>query len=146
MLYSQKALILEVRTYFHTLNKYFRFTFHNILCTSSLPAGFQPGRPQSTGPGYKINWLIDRFIDTGLSTKNETSETTVQNLNCLFSSIIYFAFCLFVCLSVCIQQTSKREYRLGPNYVWDFTCPLGWFIDDKNLKVCLQQKSFFIKC
>ena len=48
--------------------------------------------------------------------------------------------CLFVCLSVCIQKTSKRLNRSGPNFVWDLTWSRGpreglWII--KISKICL---------
>ena len=36
--------------------------------------------------------------------------------------------CLSVCLFFCIQWTSKRLNRSGPNFVWDLTWPQGKFI------------------
>ena len=38
--------------------------------------------------------------------------------------------CLSVCLFVCIQYTSKRLNRSGPNFLWVITWPQGRFMND----------------
>ena len=46
---------------------------------------------------------------------------------------IYFA-CLSVCLFVCIQKTSKRLHRAGPNFLWDLAWHKVLFMDDRIFK------------
>ena len=43
----------------------------------------------------------------------------------------------------CIQKTSKRLNRLGPNFVCDFTWPQGRFMNDQNFKN-LYLKVFYV--
>jgi len=68
-----------------------------------------------------------------------------KNIHVFFIRIasIYKFFlsgCLFICLSVfCIQQTSTRLNRSGPNFVWDLNWPQGRFMNDQNFKnLCLK--------
>ena len=58
---------------------------------------------------------------------------------------IYFA-CLYVFLSFCVQKTSKRLNRSGPNFVLDLTWPQGRFMKDQNFKnLCFKVFYFCIK-
>ena len=50
---------------------------------------------------------------------------------------IYICLSVCPCLSVCIQQTSKRLNRSGPNFVWNLKWPQERFMDAQNYKnVC----------
>ena len=52
-------------------------------------------------------------------------------MKCSDNLVSIYILCLCVCLSVCIQQTSKRLNQSDPNLLWYLTCPQGRFIDDQ---------------
>ena len=104
-----------------------------ISCATVLSSMYAIGVPEIDNMLMKLsvsNQLSEKERDVVVPQmikvylQNHLQEARLKDFRgYIYASLYKFGLsvCLFVCLSVCIQYTSKRLNRSGPNFLWDIT-------------------------